>query len=172
MRTWSERSAMIRLDVFSGRLTRSLTLLLIAIAVIGADQLSKYLIRSNMELGESIPSEGFVRLTYTTNTGGAFGLFTNQTFLLSLVAIIGVAVVVIYLHFLPMGSRLLKVGLGLNLGGAIGNLIDRIRLGEVTDFLDFGAWPVFNLADSAIVVGTFLIAFHLLFFAATKKPNI
>ncbi|UCC60510.1 MAG: signal peptidase II, partial [Dehalococcoidia bacterium] len=142
-----------------------------SLAVIGFDQLTKYLIRANMTLdGPSIPEEGFIRLTYTTNSGGAFGLFSNQTFLLILAVFIAIAIVVLYLRYLPADSTLLKVGLGLDLGGAVGNLIDRLRFGEVTDFIDVGAWPVFNIADSAITVGTILIAYYLLFIA-TKKAN-
>ncbi len=162
---------MARSDAFNRRATRKLLLFVIALSVVAADQLSKYLVRANMELGgESIPGEGIVRLTYTTNTGGAFGIFTNQTFLLAMTAIIGIAVLVLYLRYLPVRSTLLKVGLGLVLGGAVGNLIDRLRLGEVTDFIDVGAWPVFNLADSAITVGTILIVFYLLF-AAGKRDH-
>ena len=161
---------MMKSDTFNRAVVRALPLLLIALTVIGVDQLSKYLVRANMELGQSIPSEGLVRLTYTTNTGGAFGLFANQTFLLTLAAVIAITVLVLYFRYLPPGSTLLKVGLGLDLGGAIGNLIDRVRLGEVTDFIDFGAWPVFNLADSAIVVGTFLITYYLLF-SARKRAH-
>ncbi|MCJ7522961.1 MAG: signal peptidase II [Dehalococcoidia bacterium] len=165
-----QRSTMAIPDVFNRGAARTLPLFLIALTVIGVDQLSKYLVRANMELGQSIPSEGLVRLTYTTNTGGAFGLFANQTFLLSLAAVLAITILVLYLRYLPRGSTLLNVGLGLDLGGAIGNLIDRVRLGEVTDFIDIGAWPVFNLADSAIVVGTFLIAYYLLF-AAKKRAR-
>ena len=154
--------------VMNYRVTRSLPLLIIALAVIGLDQLSKCLVRSNMELGQSIPEEGLVRLTYNTNTGGAFGLFANQSLLLAIVAIIGIAVVVLYLRYLPPESKLLKAGLGLDLGGAISNLIDRVRFGEVTDFIDLGAWPVFNLADSSIVIGTFLIALYLLLSARKR----
>ena len=149
-------------NVFNHRATKGLPLLLIALAVIGFDQLTKYLVRDRMDLGQSIPEEGFFRLTHTTNTGGAFGLFNNQAFLLAVVAIIGIAILVLYLRYMPPGSKLLKAGLGLDLGGAVGNLIDRIHFGEVTDFIDVGCWPVFNLADSSIVVGTILIACYLL----------
>lgn len=170
MKWWLQRSTMAIPDAFNRGAARTLPLFLIALTVIGVDQLSKYLVRANMELGQSIPSEGLVRLTYTTNTGGAFGLFANQTFLLALAAVVAITVLVLYLRYLPRGSTLLHVGLGLDLGGAIGNLIDRVRLGEVTDFIDIGAWPVFNLADSAIVVGTFLIVYYLLF-AAKKRTR-
>jgi len=162
---WPQRVTTARAETFRRALTKGLPLLLIALSVIGVDQLSKHLIKANMVMGQSIPSECVVGLHYTTNTGGAFGLFANQTFLLTMAAVIGITVLVLYLRYLPLRSTLLKVGLGLDLGGAIGNLIDRLRLGEVTDFIKLGAWPVFNLADSAIVVGTFLIAFYLLFAA-------
>jgi signal peptidase II len=160
------------MDKSNRKATRGLLLLVIALAVIGLDQLTKYLVRANMELGESIPTEGIFRLTYTTNTGGAFGIFASQTFLLALIAVIGISVFLIYLRYIPLKSRLLKIGLGLDLGGAIGNLIDRLRLeGKVTDFIDIGPWPVFNVADSAIVVGTILIAYYLLFVSQKKSPT-
>ncbi len=168
MKRWLQRVTTARSEAFRRGLARGLPLFLIALSVVGVDQLSKYLIRANMEMGQSIPREGPVGLHYTTNTGGAFGLFANQTFLLTMAAVIGIAVLVLYLRYLPPRSTLLKVGLGLDLGGAIGNLIDRLRLGAVTDFIDIGFWPVFNLADSAIVVGTFLIVFCLLLTARRR----
>jgi len=159
-------------DPSTRKATRGLLLLVIALAVIGLDQLTKYLIRANMGLGESIPREGIFRITYVTNTGGAFGIFASQTFLLALIAVIGISVFLVYLRYIPLKSRLLKIGLGLDLGGAIGNLIDRLRLeGKVTDFIDIGPWPVFNVADSAIVVGTILIAYYLLFVSQKKSPT-
>jgi signal peptidase II len=156
-------------DRSPGKATRGLLLLIIALAVLGLDQLTKWLVRSHMELGESIPREGLFRLTYVTNTGGAFGILANQAFLLALVAIIGVSVFLFYLRYIPLQSTLLKIGLGLDFGGAVGNLIDRLRFeGKVTDFIDIGAWPVFNVADMSIVVGTILIAYYLLFMTSKK----
>ncbi len=171
MKWWPQRLTTARSEAFRRGLTKGLPLFLIALSVIGVDQLTKYLIRAKMEIGQSIPDECIVGLHYTTNTGGAFGLFANQTFLLTMAAVVGIAVLVLYLRYLPPRSTLLKVGLGLDLGGAIGNLIDRLRLGEVTDFVKIGAWPVFNLADSAIVVGTFLVAFYLLFAARRRTDH-
>jgi len=162
---------MAKSNVRNRRLTRGFLLIGIAALVIGLDQLTKYLVRANMELGQSIPGEGIFRLTYTTNTGGAFGILANQAFLLALVAVIGIAVFLIYLRYIPLHSRLLKIGLGLDLGGGIGNLIDRLRFsGQVTDFIDIGPWPVFNVADMSIVVGTILIAYYLLFVTPRKPP--
>ena len=161
---------MARTETFERSVIKVVPLFLLVSVVIGFDQLSKYLIRANMEPGQSIPAEGFLRLTYTTNTGGAFGIFANQGFLLALAAVIAITILILYLRYLPPRSMNLKVGLGLDLGGAIGNLVDRVRFGEVTDFIDVGAWPVFNLADSAIVVGTVLIVSYLLF-STKKKAN-
>ena len=147
----------------SSRVARSRLLLpIIALSVVTLDQLSKLLVVTYMDLGQSIPAEGFIRLSYRTNTGGAFSILENQGFLLTIAAVIGITVLIVYLRYLPLGSTLLKVGLGLDMGGAVGNLIDRLRFGEVTDFMDVGFWPVFNLADSAITIGSLLIAYYLL----------
>lgn len=160
---------MARPETFTTKATRGLLLLTLVILVLGIDQFSKYLVRTYMELGQSIPSEGIVRLTYITNTGGAFGLFANQAFLLTLAAIIGVLIISLYIRYLSLNSTLLRAGLGLVLGGALGNLTDRLRFGEVIDFIDLGFWPVFNFADSAIVVGTVLVAYSLLL--STRKQS-
>ena len=141
---------------------REMWFFLVAGIVIGLDQLSKYLVRANMDLGQSIPEEGFFRFTYGTNTGGVFGFFSNQTFLITVAAIISVVVILLYSRHKMAQSMLVKVSLGLILGGSIGNLIDRIRLGAVTDFIDVGAWPVFNLGDSAIDIGVVLLIAYLL----------
>jgi signal peptidase II len=172
MKKWLQRNTMASSDLYTSKAARGLLLIVIALAVIGLDQLTKYLVRAHMELGESIPREGIFRLTYTTNTGGAFGILANQAFLLALVAIIGIAVFLVYLRYIPLENTLLKAGLGLDMGGAIGNLIDRLRLeGRVTDFIDIGAWPVFNVADMSIVVGTIIIAYYLLFVSQKKAPD-
>jgi len=142
---------------------KELTFFLVALIVVALDQVSKFFIRANMNLGQSIPEEGFFRITYGTNTGGVFGLFANQTFLITLTAIVGVAAILVYSRYPLFNRVLVRIALGLLLGGAVGNLIDRIRLGEVVDFIDVGAWPVFNLADSAVVVGVILIIYYFLF---------
>ncbi|GAI16631.1 unnamed protein product, partial [marine sediment metagenome] len=142
---------------------KELTFFLVALIVVALDQVSKFFIRANMNLGQSIPEEGFFRITYGTNTGGVFGLFANQTFLITLTAIVGVAAILVYSRYPQANRVLVRVALGLLLGGAVGNLIDRIRFGEVVDFIDVGAWPVFNVADSAVVVGVILIIYYFLF---------
>lgn len=142
---------------------KRLTFFLIALIVVALDQISKFFIRANMALGQSIPEEGFFRITYGTNEGGVFGLFANQAFLITLTAIVGVAAILVYSRYPQANRVLVRVALGLLLGGAVGNLIDRIRFGEVVDFIDVGAWPVFNVADSAVVVGVILIIYYFLF---------
>lgn len=142
---------------------KELTFFLVALIVVALDQISKFFIRANMALGQSIPEEGFFRVTYGTNEGGVFGLFANQAFLITLTAIVGIAAILVYSRYPQANRVLVRIALGLLLGGAVGNLIDRIRFGEVVDFIDVGAWPVFNVADSAVVVGVILIIYYLLF---------
>mgnify|MGYP001233165680 CR=1 FL=1 len=129
------------------------TPLFILIATVMADQVTKKLVVLTMHLGQSVPSSGLFRLTYVTNSGSAFGFFSNQTLFLILASFVGIGVLLAFYRTNPINSSLLRLSLGLQLGGAVGNLVDRVRLGYVVDFIDVGAWPVFNLADSAIVVG-------------------
>jgi len=149
---------------------------LIALLVVAADQLSKIWIRSNLAIGQSLPETGFFRLTHIYNTGAAFGLFHGQSFSLTIVALVGIVILLLYVlifyrRFPFLVNRLGKSALGLVLGGTIGNLIDRLRFGYVTDFIDIGIWPAFNIADSAIVVGIIIFAYSLLLLArAEKRP--
>lgn len=130
------------------------------------DRVSKLLVLKCLALGESWSPIPFLRrwvsLTHVTNTGVAFGLFPDQGTLFIAIAVIVIAAIVVYYRHLPRDQVLVRVSLGLQLGGALGNLIDRLRYGRVIDFIDFKVWPVFNLADSAIVVGVAILAYHLL----------
>jgi signal peptidase II len=135
--------------------------------VVPTDQLSKLWIRSNLTLGESLPETGFLRLTHVRNTGAAFGLFQDQSLLLIIAAIIGIAtllflVLFMYRRFPFLGTIPGRLSLGLILGGTVGNLIDRLSSGYVTDFIDVGIWPAFNAADSAVVIGATLLAYSLI----------
>ena len=132
-------------------------------AVLGVDQLSKYLIRTNLRLGESWPSDGLFRLTHGTNTGSAFGLFPNQTAFLIVASVIAIGFLVYFYRTHALPRPLLRFAIALQLGGALGNLLDRLRTGEVVDFIDLGPWPIFNLADSSIVVGISLLVGILVF---------
>ena len=142
--------------------------------IVITDQLSKFWIRSNLAVGESFSGVGFFRLTYVRNSGAAFGLFPGQSFMLSIIALAGVATLLLYTFLLQrrlpfLNNRRGKVALGLVLGGAVGNLIDRIYRGSVTDFIDFSFWPAFNIADSAIVIGTIMLAYLLIYSTISKK---
>ena len=139
---------------------------LTALLVVSADQLSKLWIKSNLTLGESLPETGFFRLTHVKNSGAAFGLFQDQSTILTIAAIIGIAVLLflvlfMYRRFYFLNTMPGNLSLGLILGGTVGNLIDRLSSGYVTDFIDIGFWPAFNLADSAVVVGAILLAYSL-----------
>jgi len=133
-----------------------------------ADQLSKGWIRDNLIPGRSIPDEGFFRLTHISNTGSAFGLFPDQTLVLMLASLVGIGILLVFFRKQSGRGIWLRTSLGLQLGGAIGNLADRLTLGGVTDFIDVGPWPIFNLADSSIVVGIILLAWML--YRPSKKP--
>lgn len=148
--------------------------LLTALLVIAADQLSKIWIRANLAIGESLPETGLFRLTHGHNTGAAFGLFQGQSFMLTVIALLGGVLLLFFALFFhqrlsSLNNLLSRLALGLLLGGTMGNLIDRLSLGYVTDFIDIGIWPAFNIADSAIVVGTIALAYSLLFLARQKN---
>ena len=138
---------------------------------LGVDQLSKYIIRTNFELGESWPSEGLLRLTHVTNTGSAFGLFPNQTSLLTVASIVAILLLIYFYRTQVSSSRLLRFAIGLQLGGALGNLLDRLISGAVVDFIDFGWWPIFNVADSSIVVGMTLLVV-IFTFSKSNLPGL
>ena len=145
------------------RLRNDFAFFLIAVLVIALDQVTKYLVRANLSLGESVPKEGPLRITYVTNTGAAFGILQGQTVFLVITTFFGLAAILLYYLYPPMEHGFLRLALGLQLGGAMGNLADRVRVGKVTDFIDVGPWPSFNVADSSICVGVaIIIGFFLL----------
>jgi signal peptidase II len=140
----------------------------VALAAVGADQLTKAIVSSQLELNESLHVVGPFSIRHIQNSGIAFGLFASAT---SFVILLTAAAVAWMLYFFARsGSRhpILPVALGLVIGGSVSNLIDRVRLGHVTDFLDFKYWPAFNLADSFIVVG---VAILLLALANEHRPG-
>jgi len=153
---------------------RYLIFFLVALFIIGADQLSKAWIRSSLPEGHSLFRLGFFRLTHVHNTGAAFGLFPDQSLILTIFAIIAGTVVLFFAlyghrYFPWLESLSIMLIFGLVLGGTVGNLIDRFRFGYVTDFIDFSYWPAFNVADSAVTVGVILFALLLLRHAQTEK---
>ncbi len=151
--------------------TRRISALLIlatAAAIILLDQATKLWIQSyfsdGCDTGSQIQIIGrdWLSFTYTCNRGAAFGLFADKTLLFVLIALVVVGVIIAYLRFLPANRPWLRLSLGLQLGGAIGNLLDRLRQGFVVDFVSIKSAPVFNLADSCIVIGVAILAYYLL----------
>ena len=141
---------------------RDFNLLQLAVIVFLVDQLTKFLVRAYLPFGYSFPFDGFFRITHTHNTGSAFGILQGQNTPLIFVSFIGIFVLVMIYRSQPRPTNLLRFSLALQIGGALGNLLDRLRLGSVTDFIDVGAWPVFNLADASIVSGLCLLGWLLL----------
>jgi signal peptidase II len=145
---------------------RGRAFLLCAAAVFALDQLTKAVASSKLSMGEPVPILGeAVRLTLVHNTGAAFGLFPGSRFPFIVISILAITVVLILFLRDSYRSRAHRILLGCILGGAIGNLVDRVRLGWVVDFIDIGAgsyrWPVFNVADSAVTLGVLFLAWSL-----------
>lgn len=137
--------------------------LTIVTSVIILDQITKYLAVSFLQLNTPLVLlKNFFNLTLVHNRGAAFGLFQNQLLMFVAISILAIAIILLSLRN-KKNTLIFKISLSLILGGAIGNLIDRIRFGFVIDFLDFRVWPVFNLADSFITIAAVLLAWELLF---------
>jgi signal peptidase II len=139
--------------------------LVTALSVLAADQLSKLGIRSNLAVGESIPQDGFFSFHHVQNTGAAFGIFQGYTLPLIIIALVGIALIVYALffgRFSFLESTESRLAFSLVLGGTAGNLVDRIARGMVTDFIEIGPWPEFNIADSTVVIGTTLFAYAMI----------
>jgi len=151
---------------------KRLPYLLLVAATIALDRWSKVLIQKRFDLNESISLiDGFFNITYVRNTGVAFGIFDPlslpaKSVLLSVFTAFAAVIVITYSVRSPLRNRLLQVALALVLGGALGNLYDRLAYGYVVDFLEFYVgsfhWPSFNIADSAISVGVALLALEIL----------
>jgi signal peptidase II len=135
------------------------------------DQTTKILVDQNLSYADRVEMiEGFFYLTHVRNPGAAFGLFNEGpaairlTFFIS-ISLVAIAIVLSFFRKLAPGDRLSALALGCILGGAVGNLIDRIRVGRVTDFVDFFGFPTFNVADSSITIGVTTIVIGYLLFA-------
>ena len=139
-------------------------ILLLVLGVTLVDQLTKYYIQKTIALGTSIPViENIFHITYILNPGAAFGILEHKTmFFLGIAAVLLVALLYIFPR-IPREMTLLRCGVGLMAGGALGNVIDRARTGKVVDFFDFRIWPIFNIADVAICTGVAAILYTLIF---------
>lgn len=143
--------------------------IVLVLGIIFMDQLSKYMIETHMELGMSLPLlPDIFHITYILNPGAAFGILENQRWFFILIAVLLLVIVGWLYPKLKAEHRVMRFGVALLVGGAVGNLIDRVKTGYVVDFFDFRIWPIFNIADIAIVIGVVFILF-VLFFLAEKK---
>ena len=149
----------------------TLALLIIAAFIVLLDQITKYLVLTGLDVGQSLdiaPWLAFIfRVTRVTNTGVAFGLFPGVGRFFSVIPAVVVVTIIIYCWQLPDDQWLMRLVMALPLGGAIGNLVDRLRQGFVVDFIDLNfwplhKWPIFNLADTFIVTGVVLLSFLIL----------
>lgn len=138
-------------------------LLFIALTTLILDQVTKYAIMQNMVVNQSIAIiPQIFHLTFVKNVGAAFGILANRVPFFILVSVVAVICIIFFYYRLKPEKKLLRIALALVLGGALGNLLDRIRLGYVVDFFDFRIWPVFNVADCAIVIGMLIIIWEIL----------
>jgi len=145
-----------------GKPTRRLALLAgPALVVLITDQVSKDLVRRGLQHGRVIDLlGGLVRLDFTRNSGAAFGMFRAGGLVFAAIALLVAAGIVLSYQRVARSAALVRLGLGFIAGGAIGNLLDRVRFGYVVDFVDLRWWYVFNVADSAIVAGVGLLVLH------------
>lgn len=134
----------------------------VALATLLADQVTKQIVSDHLALGEAVQVLGPFSIHHVQNSGIAFGLFASATAVV--IVLTGLAVGWMLLFFARSGARhpILPAALGLVIGGSVSNLIDRVRIGHVTDFLDFRYWPAFNLADTFIVIGVAILFLALL----------
>jgi signal peptidase II len=141
----------------------------VVLAAIASDQLTKLIVSTQLTLDDSLHVLGPFSIHHVQNSGIAFGLFSSATPIVT--ALTALAVGWMLLFFARSGARhpVLPVALGLLIGGSTSNLIDRIRLGHVTDFLDLRYWPAFNLADSFIVIGVGILFIALLLAEARQR---
>jgi signal peptidase II len=146
---------------------------LTALLVVAADQLTKAWIRS-FSCGQLIFQAGAFRIIYARNTGAIFGFFQGHSFIFVIVSAVGIVALLVYVFYVCrrfsfLDGSLNRVALGLVLGGAVGNIIDRLWFGGVTDFVSVGLFPAFNVADSAITVGFIMFAYSLFRLGGTKR---
>ena len=152
-----------------------MAIILIIIGITVIDQLSKLIIVNNMSLHQTIPViENFFHITYVRNPGAAFGILAYRTEFFIIITSLVIVILGYYVYTLKRDQLLLKIAFALQIGGAIGNFVDRIRSGYVVDFIDFKVWsPVFNIADMAIVIGVGLFALEILFeYLKEKKAEV
>lgn len=140
-------------------------------AIIGLDQLTKWVITQTIERGDSWPDGWPVRIVHVLNSGAAFGILQDSGPLLIITSLVGAAAILIYLLNPGFAHPMMRLGLAFMFGGAVGNLIDRVNTGEVVDFIKFPNWPAFNVADSAITIGVLCLLWTILFDQRDDEPE-
>lgn len=137
-------------------------LILISSCIMALDQFTKFLVQSRMNFGSSIVViKGLLDISYVTNDGAAFGLFRGWNPIFIMVTFI--AIVFIFVYYRQFKDDLwMRIALGFLLGGAVGNLIDRIRINQVIDFINFRWWPSFNVADISVCIGAGMLLIRII----------
>ncbi|MFO7892022.1 MAG: signal peptidase II [bacterium] len=151
-------------------------LYLIAGLIVIIDQISKIIIKESMYLGQSIELAGnFLKITYIENPGIAFGIRVGSPIIFTILSLLASIGILMYIIYNRNGDKVLKYGLTIILGGALGNLIDRLFMQRVVDFIDVGIgstrWPVFNVADSAVVIGMFILIYTMIKIEKEEKNS-
>lgn len=136
--------------------------MIVVAAVVAVDRLTKIMALTLLEKGRSVTLLPYLRLTFVTNTGISFGMFKDFPWLAFIVGCMVIGVIAWQYRSIPK-HWIVQISFALIMGGAIGNLWDRIVYGTVIDFIDLVVWPVFNSADSAITIGGILLAYWILF---------
>jgi signal peptidase II len=158
----------------------ALVLPIVATVVLLVDQISKYLVATRLAVGQSWDIAPWLapifHITHVTNTGAAFGMFPQLGNVFVIVAIIVVVIIIAYYRHIESGQWWMRIAFGLALGGAIGNLADRLRQGFVVDFIDTNFWPfkdfpLFNMADASITVGSALLAVLMLWEESRERAR-
>jgi signal peptidase II len=148
----------------------------IVLLVILLDQLSKFWIIRHLQPGEILWDSGFLRIIHVQNTGAAFGIFRGHTTALIVVDFIGIFLILLLVFGLRnrwpfIRNMWVMTSIALILGGTIGNLIDRLRTGQVTDFIDVKIWPVWNVSDASVSVGVVILAYCIIFLASREQKK-
>lgn len=148
-------------------------LFLVAATVVILDQLTKWGVRTWVDRGDAWPGDWLVKIIHVTNSGAAFGILQDSGPLLLITGVLGSLAILVYLLNPGFADPWVRLGLALMLGGAVGNLIDRLVAGEVVDFIKVPNWPAFNVADSAITIGVLVLLWATLFgrTATAKQPS-
>ncbi|MBI4322497.1 MAG: signal peptidase II [Chloroflexi bacterium] len=151
----------------------------VALVVFALDQATKIMAASY--LGSANGREhlevigSWLRFAYVTNSGAAFGILQDRTTLFTIIAFLAIPILIFFHNSLPSGGWIAKICVGLLLGGTLGNLVDRVRFGYVVDFIDVGVgnlrWPTFNVADSAFVIGVFVLATYFLTSSEARRAG-